>query len=403
MKIATNTTPARRIAENAIGAVGGVAGSLSFALPAALAGASYTKEHFDGPRDAGAETLSYSLVAGSMVGAIVGGTLGATSLGLTGGLVGAGLGATLAGCAAVGVGLIHAGLAGKETLKQRLGRAVTQSVDERMADSKHRTYDTKEKVANCIRGFRGGNAAGLTEGYHIGSEEAKGLMGGVIDGLASIPSTLRGHDPSQAPAEPNGDLKRPRSGVKNALALPLGTALGVLGAVATAPAGLLLGGEAADGSTVNLVWGLEGSAVGAVTGLLLSGNIQGLFCGAVLGGAPFLFAGLCGWKKPAKVERQIAKAVEVAAANRPAPEGSSPVYAKAQQGARDTLVGGVAGLRAGFQAGYQTGVASTDLLSNGVAAAYEEVSSKVQTIPAVVGGVVGGIWEGFHESTQRFP
>lgn len=393
MQIAPTASPARRLVENAVGAIGGAAGSVAYALPAGLAGMNHAQDHYGRRDETGHNVCNYPMILGAASGILVGGGLGASSLGLTGGLVGAGLGFVVGGAGALALSWFHGAVAGKKDLENRLGDAVNQAVEHKIGRDNFPSYETRAKVSNGILGFRGGASAGIQEGYSVGREEARALAGGILDGLAVVPATLKGS--LQAKTDPPDSQAGSPSTLRRVLGAPLGTAAGVLGAIATAPAGALQGREWEEGTAVAMVWGLEGTGVGALAGGILTGSLQGALGGALLGGLPFLVAGLSGWKKPAQIGQRIAEAVEAAERVRPTPDENGPIYSRIHENVRDTVVGGAAGLRVGFQAAYQLGSQATtfacDKAVDELAAGSSKVVSHIRQVPAVLGGVKDGL------------
>jgi len=160
----------RTIIEEAAGVVGGVAGTATHILPGAFEGIAdglHTDPQDRGYHRTGLYTttlISEFIVAGAAIGAMQGGWIGAL-LGGSGGLL---------------TGLICRGIEGKANVPERFVQNVETSVDTAIAGN---TDGSKIKIAvqNATQGFILGTGIGIKDGYSVGREAGKGLVGGVLD------------------------------------------------------------------------------------------------------------------------------------------------------------------------------------------------------------------------------
>ncbi|MHB2018763.1 MAG: hypothetical protein ACYCW6_17580 [Candidatus Xenobia bacterium] len=371
--------PIRRAVETVSALPGFVVGAAINTLPAAVAGGveGVAKDiDADGLRNLHLGLVCFQgLVGGGAAGLALGGPVGAAA-GAVGGLV---LSAAYAGMAASG--------------DNQVGAAIKQAVDAKTQMAPKTDRPVRDATRDATTGVLVGAVAGLKAGGRAGGDQARGVTGGVLDGLRGAARVFTGAyepDVPQTPPPPQGVLHR-------ILGIPRSLAEVAVGSVAALAGGAL---ETVDGALQGLVQGVahEKSSSTVRQHLLLELELIGI---GVATGAPFPVAGpfigvLAGLVAAAVANHLAAKsgadrsmtariATNVAGAQAENIPGSK-TYNAFRDGVQGTIVGGAAGFKAGTIQGYQAGEGLVDGVIEGAKGIVSGLVHGLGPAPAHQGG-----------------
>ena len=405
------------------GVVGGIKGAATSALPGSVEGA------FDAAGQDSCEGIAYGIgkvVQGGLLGAGAGVLLGGGGWAIAGASIG---GAVLAG---INVAL----MAGEDAIDD-VGDHIEKRAMNATSDFRPSGDAIHDVTSNFVRGGPAGLRGGVEVGWKVGSEEGKGVVSGVLEGLKGTGSVIAGkYEVKEKPeAKEEGEAKetgeeKEKPGVfgkiggaiQKGVEFTVGVPAGLVGAALLLPVGpiqgVFAGGELSDDHKLgdefnkkealddvnyksykkakwsNALGFLETVGAGAAVGYLTMGGMSGALWGA---GGGALVGGLAvgiasATDRTEKFHEGIGQAVVHAYSdNRPT---DSEAYNLRRDVTEGAITGLAAGAREGFKEGYDISKEGVEFVAEGVKYVAKKVVPVVKNVAGFGAGIVKGTYEG---------